>query len=453
MRHAAARNGVSVARLAVACALVLLGTSTPEAQRVGYPQEEFSARRQQLVATLKQGALVMFGATQPTPGRRFRQDNDFYYLTGNESLNAALLIDAATGTSQLFLPAQDAVEIRYEGANWLQEPDAARRRGFAAIRPLSELHDALARRRSVAGPGVLWMRLSERDEINSGRYDAALSLARRLANPFAQHLSEDAARINALRTQFPYLELRDVTPHLDRMRLIKTGREIETMTRNGRISAEAIARAIGATRPGRYEYELEAEASYWLTLHGHQTPAYPAIVGSGSMGNRWHYDDNGRQMQAGELVVMDYGGALDYTTVDITRTWPVSGRFTDAQLKAYRTVLAAQEAMIAAIRPGVTRAAISKIGEDIYRRDGFDPVYAYIGHYVGMSVHDVGDWSLPFEAGMVLAIEPIIDLPQQQLHIRIEDTVLVTPTGTTVLTAGVPKDVEGITRLVGSAKP
>jgi len=453
MRNAAARNGVSVARLAIVAALVLLATGSPDAQRVGYPQEEFGARRQRLAATLKQGALVMFGATESTPGRRFRQDNDFYYLTGNESLNAALLLDAATGMSQLFLPAQDAVEIRYEGANWLQEPDAARRYGFTAIRPLSELHDALARRRSVAGPGVLWMRLSERDEINSGRYDAALAQAHRLANPFAQHLSEDAARINMFRTQFPYLELRDVTPHLDRMRLIKTAREIETMTRNGRVSAEALARAIRATGPGRYEYELEAEAAYWMTRHGHQTPAYPAIVGSGPMGNRWHYDDNGRQMQAGELVVMDYGGALDYTTMDITRTWPVSGRFTDAQLKAYRTVLAAQEAMIAAIRPGVTRAAIRKIGEDIYRRDGFDPVYAYIGHYVGMSVHDVGDWSLPFEAGMVLAIEPIIDLPQQQLHIRIEDTVVVTPTGTTVLTAGVPKDVDGVTRLVGSAKP
>ena len=453
MRNAAARHRVSIARLTIIGALVLLATGTLGAQRVGYPQDEFGARRKQLAATLKQGALVLFGATEATPGRRFRQDNDFYYLTGNESLNAALLLDAASGTSQLFLPAQDAVEVRYEGANWLQEPGAAKRYGFSAIRPIGELHDALARRRSVAGPGLLWTRLSERDEINSGRYDAAIALGRRLANPFAQHVSEDAARIAMLRTQFPYLELRDVTPHLDRMRLIKTAREIETMTRNGRVSAEAMARAIRATGPGRYEYELEAEAAYWMTRNGHQTPAYPAIVGSGPMGNRWHYDDNGRQMQAGELVVMDYGGALDYTTVDITRTWPVSGRFTDAQLKAYRTVLAAQEAMIAAIRPGVTRAAISKIAEDIYKRDGFDPAYAYIGHYVGMSVHDVGDWSLPFEAGMVLAIEPIIDLPQQQLHIRIEDTVLVTPTGTTVLTAGVPKDVEGITRLVGTAKP
>jgi Xaa-Pro aminopeptidase len=222
------------------------------------------------------------------------------------------------------------------------------------------------------------------------------------------------------------------------------------MRDEGGHTAEAIARAIRATSPGRYEYELEAEATYWLTRHGHQAPAYPAIVGSGPMGNRWHYEDNGRQMQAGELVVMDYGGSLDYTTVDITRTWPVSGRFTDAQLKAYRTVLAAQEAMIAAFRPCVTRAGISKVAEEIYRRDGFDPGYAYIGHYVGMSVHDVGDWNLPFEAGMVMAIEPIIDMPG--LHIRIEDSVLVTPTGAEILTSAVPKEAEDVMALLKQAR-
>ena len=131
MRHAAARNGISITRLLLAGAMALLAVGTPDAQRAGFPDEEFSARRQRLAAALKEGALVMFGATQPTPGRRFRQDNDFYYLTGNESLNAALLLDAASGASQLFLPAQDAVEIRYEGANWLQEPGAAKRRGKA----------------------------------------------------------------------------------------------------------------------------------------------------------------------------------------------------------------------------------------------------------------------------------------------------------------------------------
>jgi len=147
-------------------------------------------------------------------------------------------------------------------------------------------------------------------------------------------------------------------------------------------------------------------------------------------------------------VVMDYAGALDQLTTDITRTWPVSGVFTEAQRKAYECVLEAQKAIIAAIKPGVTRDTVSKIAQDIYKRHGFDPVNAYVGHYVGLSVHDVGDWKAPFEAGMVMAIEPIIDLPEQQLHIRIEDTILVTPTGAEILTPGLPKEIDELLALI-----
>jgi Xaa-Pro aminopeptidase len=134
--------------------------------------------------------------------------------------------------------------------------------------------------------------------------------------------------------------------------------------------------------------------------------------------------------------------------MDITRTWPVSGRFTDAQRKAYQATLDAQKAIIAAIRPGVTRDTVRTIAEDIFRTQGFDPRYAYVGHYVGLSVHDVGDWSLPFEAGMVMAIEPIIDIPEQQLHIRVEDTILVTPNGAEILSTGLPKEVNELLALI-----
>jgi Xaa-Pro aminopeptidase len=181
--------------------------------------------------------------------------------------------------------------------------------------------------------------------------------------------------------------------------------------------------------------------------HGMQGWGYPAIVASGPNGNQWHYESNARKAEAGDLIVMDYGGSLDYLTVDITRTWPVSGRFTEEQLKAYETALAAQKAIIAAIKPGVTRATVQKIAQDIYRQRGFDPRYAYVGHYVGLGVHDVGDWNAPFEAGMVMAIEPIIDMPEKTLHIRVEDTILVTPTGAEVLTGAVPKEVDELLRI------
>ena len=422
--------------------------STPSAERMGYPPEEFSARRARLAKVLQRGTLVMFGATSASPGVRFRQDNDFFYLTGNESLNAVLVMDAASGDSHLFLPKLTAAQIRYEGSNWLEEPNAAGAHGFRTIQALQALPEFLARRRGTSDGDTLWTRLSERDEVNFGRDDSAIANARRLVNPFAQHPTEDALRVAALRERFPYYKVQDVIPHLDRLRLIKTPREIEILRYNGRISAEALGRAIRATAPGRYEYELEAEATYWLAKHGMQGAAYPAIVGSGPMGNQWHYEDNGRQMKAGELVVMDYAGSLDHLTVDITRTWPVSGQFSDAQLEAYQTTLEAQKAIIAAIKPGVTRATVQKIAEDIFRKQGFDPRYAYVGHYVGLSVHDVGDWSLPFEAGMTMAIEPIIDIPDQQLHIRVEDTILVTPAGAEILSSGVPKEVNELLSLL-----
>jgi Xaa-Pro aminopeptidase len=212
-----------------------------------------------------------------------------------------------------------------------------------------------------------------------------------------------------------------------------------------------MARAIARSAPGRFEYELEADATAWMLRHGFQQPAYPAIVGSGPNANQWHYEDNGRRMEAGDLVVMDYGGSLDHLTIDITRTWPVSGEFTARQRAAYECVLAANEAIIAAIAPGVTREAVQAIAEDVFEAHGFDPTYAYVGHYVGLSVHDVGDWSAPFEEGMVLAIEPILDLPDEGLHVRIEDTVRVTADGAEVLTAAVPKQIDALLALVGTA--
>ena len=147
---------------------------------------------------------------------------------------------------------------------------------------------------------------------------------------------------------------------------------------------------------------------------------------------------------------MDYGGALDYLTIDITRTWPVSGVFTNTQEKAYRCVLAAQKAMIQAIRPGVTHKEIRSIGERIYESYGFskNKSTAFIGHYVGMSVHDVGTWGLPFEAGMVIALEPLLDLPHDQIHVRIEDTILVTQNGSKVLTSAVPKEINDVLKLL-----
>jgi Xaa-Pro aminopeptidase len=433
--------------------MVLLLSSLPgAAERLGYPPGEFTARREALAHALGSGTVVLFGRTMPASGTRFRQDNDFYYFTGSEDLNAVMVLDAATADTWLFLPEQGLSEIRLDGPNWLSQSDQAKAKGFTAIQPLGDLTEFLARRHGRGGPQALWTRLSERDEVDDSRGNRAVSLARRFNHPFGAEPSEDAWRVQTIRARYPYYELQDVTPAIDRLRVIKSAREIEILKLNGRLSAEAITRAIRITRPGRFEYELEAEATYHLFRNGVQGNGYAAIVGTGPNVNVWHYQDNGRQMKTGDLVVMDYGGSLDYQVIDITRTWPVSGQFDDLQLRAYQCALETQKAIIAAMRPGATRDETREISRRIYAKYGFaDQRPASAGHFVGMSVHDVGDSREPFRPGMVIAVEPIIEIPERQLHVRIEDTVLVTDGDPVVLSAAVPKEADAVLALMNGA--
>jgi Xaa-Pro aminopeptidase len=443
---------VKTARWVAAVALVVMASALAvglRAERMGYPPAEFAARRQALAKALGKGTVVLFGRTAPPAGIRFRQDNDFFYFTGNEDLNAAMVLEAPSGAATLYLPPQTAREIRALGKNWLSDPELGRPWGFDAIRPLGELPAVLGRVSAAPEP-LLWLRLQAGDEADINRGEHAADLARRLANVGGTHLSEDASRAAYFRSHFPSLQISDVTPFVDRLRTIKSPREIEILRANGRISAEAIRRAILATRQNGFEYEIEAEATYWMFRNGVQGNSFPPIVGSGPNVNVWHYQANGRQYKDGDLVVMDYGGALDYLGVDITRTWPVAGQFTPDQLKAYQCALEAQKAIIAAMTVGATRADTRAIGEAVYKKHGY-PGGSSAGHYVGMSVHDVGDSSLPFQPGMVIAVEPIIEDATKQLHVRIEDTVLITEKGPEILTSGVPKEMDEVLALVREA--
>ena len=437
------------------CGGLALFTSTAffaaaHAQRVTYPAEEFAGRRQALCESLgNQGQVLLFGKTEVQPGVRFRQDPDFFYLTGIEDLNAILHLDASSCASVLFLPSQTEREASRDGWNLLYREGAAEAHGFTEVHALTYLQEFLSRRRT-GGPQNLYVRLSEKTEVDQSRSDAAIFTARRMANPFGAYPTEDAWRVNTLLERFPYYRIEDITPHIDPLRMIKTPREIEALRRNGWLSAEAHRRAIEVTRVKGWEYEIEAEATYVMLKHGAEGAGYPAIVGSGPNSNVWHYQANSRQLQDGDIIVMDYGASMGYLTIDITRTWPASGRFTDLQERAYRCVLEAEKAIIAAMRPGVTRRETRDIAAAIFEKWGFPNQYpGGAGHFVGMSVHDVGDYDLPLQAGMVIAVEPIIDIPEENLHIRIEDTILVTENGSEILTAHVPKELDEVLALVG----
>jgi Xaa-Pro aminopeptidase len=167
--------------------------------------------------------------------------------------------------------------------------------------------------------------------------------------------------------------------------------------------------------------------------------------------------DNRRRMQAGELVYMDYGSDWEYYTSDITRTWPVSGKFTPDQEKMYRCVLEARNAILAAMKPGITIKGMQDAAEPVYARHGYRDAFIqsgrYVGHFIGLSVHDVGgisgSWAeRPFVAGVVFNVEPILELADKKIHIRLEDTILITASGAENLTAAVAAETERLYALV-----
>jgi Xaa-Pro aminopeptidase len=271
------------------------------------------------------------------------------------------------------------------------------------------------------------------------------------------HPPASSQAIDRIRAAVPHLQVVDVSPKLDELRWVKTAYEIQRVRESGRIGAAAVAEAIKGTRPGMYEYELAAAAQYVNTRLGARGDGFPPIVPSGPLTPIVHYMDNRRQMQSGELVYMDYGSDFGYYTSDITRTWPVSGKFTAEQEKMYRCVLDARNAIIAAIKPGATLESLKEVAAAVYARHGyakeFDATQRYIGHFVGISVHDVGQifgptTKKPFVAGTVFNVEPILESPDHKVHIRLEDTILTTETGAENVTAGVPAEIQPLYALI-----
>jgi len=400
---------------------------------------------------VNEGVIILFGDGDPYPGVRFRQDNDFYYFTGVEDFNALLIMVPSSKQTILFLPPQSPREIMVGGANYLSDPEKGKKEaGIENIQPITMFNEWLARNLRFLESRI-HMRLSERDNVDNHPYEIALYQSRRMNTIWNSYLTVDQFRVKLMKELYPNAILKDISPLIWDMRAIKSKEEIEIYKINGRISAEAIKNAIAVTKPGRYEYEVEAAALYILFKNGCQGNAYPAIVGSGPYVNVWHYGENGRKMESGDLVVMDYAGSLDYLCVDITRTFPVSGKFGDEQLKVYKAVLEAQKAMIAASRPGITYEEVGEIGRKILDKHGYGEFGGgFPGHHVGLCTHDVGRTSGAMKPGHVWAIEPIVEFPDKQIHVRIEDTVLITETGHLVLTSIVPKEVEEVEKLAGT---
>jgi Xaa-Pro aminopeptidase len=252
-------------------------------------------------------------------------------------------------------------------------------------------------------------------------------------------------------------DVRNVCPIVDSLRLIKDGDELARLQTAIDITTLGHIAAMQAARPGMWEYEIEAVLEGTFRRNGADRVGYPSIVGSGPNSTTLHYDVNRRQTREGDVVLMDAGAEWGQYTADVTRTIPVSGKFTARQKAIYDLVLAVQQAAFDSTRPGTTIERLNHVASSYMRAhsgslcgDQTCDVFFFHGlsHWLGMDVHDVGDYITPLKAGMVLTLEPGIYLPQESLGVRIEDDVLVTATGAHWLSERAPRTTDEIERLM-----
>ncbi|HUR27575.1 MAG TPA: aminopeptidase P N-terminal domain-containing protein [Planctomycetota bacterium] len=415
--------------------------------KCGLGKEFHAGRRALLAKQLETGLVLVRGLPDTRDYVAFRQDKTFWYLTGVESPDAALLMDLDTHKEMLFLPSKSAGNESWEGEKWDSE-DAwvAGLSGFNDVRSGKELTAVL--KELIPEGRTVW--ISKEPYVGlSGCADRAVPYDRQIANdPLDGRASRENKLAENLKTKFK-ADVKDMQKTLAQMRFVKTPEELAALEQGGRIGAMAMVEAMRSTAPGRGEWELGAVMDFVHKREGAAGPAYDAIVGSGRNSCVLHYNTNGRRMQAGEVVLIDYAPEFEHEDTDITRTWPVNGKFSERQAQIYDAVLAAQQAGIAAAKPGATIQDVNAACDKSMDDAGFGKFKRHGAcHGVGLEVHDAGDYSQPLVPGCAFTIEPGLYDESSGIGVRIEDVVVITADGCKNITAGVPRERAAIEALI-----
>ncbi len=405
-----------------------------------------AARRQRLMQRLGDAVVLIPAAHEKSvegidypQDNDFRQHNTFFYFSMLEAQDAWIVMNASAGSGDaiLFLPPRNAAQERWTGVRLGPDTLATRLTGFTTVLPTTRLDSVLAALAARNVPLYVPMDVTTREE------------------PVVQRLRSDTGAGRAV------LNLR---PIVDSLRMIKDAVEIAALRTAARISAEAHADLMRAARPGMFEYEMEAVIEAGFRRRGADRLGYPSIVGSGINGTTLHYDVNRRQSRDGDLVVVDAAAEYAQYTADVTRTFPVNGRFTPRQRAIYDLVLGTQQAAMDSVHPGQSVQRLNQIAREYMRahsgdlcppgpgekpdQTSCDRYFIHgLSHGIGMDVHDVGRLNV-LAPGAVFTIEPGIYIPAEALGVRIEDDILVTETGGENLSAAAPRAAADIERLM-----
>ena len=442
--------------MGVAFAAIAL-SAVPAAAWEREPLDVYHQRRLRLVReTGGDGVVVLFAYREQDIGvatTPFRQNENFYYLTGWNEPDALLLLvpknsrradanhEVEIEKEILFIPPHDYRQEKWTGPKLgPDDEEAPARTGFPTVK----------------SAGLFSSELQEALKDFSKIYTEATPQPESGEECF---VAEMLSRIKKLA---PLAGLEDFRPAIMRLRMLKSPSEIALIRKATEDSIEAHLAAMKTVKPGVWEYQVAARMKYEFERLGCEWPAYPPIVGSGFFSTVLHYGQNDRQMQAGDVVVMDVAGAYGGYASDITRTLPVSGKFTPRQREIYEIVLGAQSAALAAAKPGMMIRKggdgknLYRIAYDYINTHGKDLKGKSLGQYfihglshsLGLNVHDPFDSDKPLEPGMIITVEPGVYIPEENLGVRIEDDILITEDGAEILTRRLPRTVDEIERLM-----
>ena len=439
-----------------------------------FTADEFKSRRMKLAKELESNAIAIFqGAPSETGYVKFRQYNEFYYLTGIETPHAYMIIKGDSGETTLYLPHKNERRERSEGP-LLSAEDVETVKAMTGVDHVfatTMMGEHLWRMRMRTKP-IVYLYQSPPERHAESR-DLLLRHEGDIQNdPWDQTQPRYKDFNHNMSGHMAGSEIRDLTKILDQLRLIKSNAEIEVIKKATVLSCLALMEAMRSTKPGIYEYELDGMAKYIYHINGAQGDAYYSLIANGSNAYMPHYHEKKDKLRDGDLMLMDYSPDFQYYMSDITRMIPVNGKFSEEQSQLYGFYVACYRAILDKIRPFIEPVkvrkeaadkmkqilSIAKFNQTHHRKAAENFVesyarsskrqYASLGHGVGMATHDVGDHSKMLLPGMVFTIEPALRVPEENIYIRLEDLIIITETGAEVVSDFVPMDMRGIEKLM-----
>ncbi len=448
-------NSATRALWGLLCLACFAAGAKAQERREREPNSVYAERRAKLAAQAD-GPIVLWGFTgreEISQSYVFEQEENFYYLTGHNEEGAGLIILPAgqkgdgpnVSREILFLPAKNPQKEKWNGVRMSpSDPGIEARTGFVAVKPFESDFRSVVENLAKAFPNFCTI-LPFQKELGGYPHEKEV--------------------VDWLQLAAPQAKLKDIRAQISALRQIKSPGEIAFLKQAIDLTLDSHLEAMKLMRPGIYEYQVAAKMVEVHAMGGSEAEGYAPIVGAGPNSTALHYDKLSRKIEDGDIVVLDVGAQFAGYSADITRTIPANGKFTPRQREIYDIVLGAQNAALAALKPGANffckgkKDGLMNIAYDYINSHGKDhagkPLGQYfihgLGHDIGLNVHDPGEYCGPLQPGMVVTIEPGIYIPEENLGVRIEDDVLITESGYKVLSERLPRDPDEIEKIMAAA--